>query len=107
MLSVLYDTGARVQECVDVTLDHLRLDGQGRPRRTRLELITYNAREVSDPVAIAPDDLSVLRDARHNCKSDETGDAIYNGALDNGVAMAQALAVAGAFAELPERPRRL
>jgi Zn-dependent M28 family amino/carboxypeptidase len=37
---------------------------------------------------------------------DETGDAIYNGALDNGVAMAQALAVAGAFAELPERPRR-
>ncbi|HSL19124.1 MAG TPA: M28 family peptidase [Methylomirabilota bacterium] len=37
---------------------------------------------------------------------DETGDTIYNGALDNGVAMSQALAVAGAFAELPERPRR-
>ena len=37
---------------------------------------------------------------------DETGDVIYNGALDNGVAMSQALAVAGAFAELPERPRR-
>ena len=37
---------------------------------------------------------------------DETGDVIYNGALDNGVAIAQALAVAGAFAELPERPRR-
>ncbi len=37
---------------------------------------------------------------------DETGDVIYNGALDNGVAIAQALAVAGAFAALPERPRR-
>jgi Zn-dependent M28 family amino/carboxypeptidase len=37
---------------------------------------------------------------------DETGDSIYNGALDNGVAMAQALAVAGALAKLPERPRR-
>jgi Zn-dependent M28 family amino/carboxypeptidase len=37
---------------------------------------------------------------------DETGDTIYNGALDNGVAMAQALSVAAAFAELPERPRR-
>jgi Zn-dependent M28 family amino/carboxypeptidase len=37
---------------------------------------------------------------------DETGDTIYNGALDNGVAMAQALAVAGAFGSLPQRPRR-
>jgi len=37
---------------------------------------------------------------------DETGDVIYNGALDNGVAMSQALAVAGAFANLPEPPRR-
>ena len=37
---------------------------------------------------------------------DSTGDVIYNGALDNGVAMSQALAVAGALAELPERPRR-
>jgi len=37
---------------------------------------------------------------------DDTGDTIYNGALDNGVAMSQALAVAGAFASLPERPRR-
>ena len=37
---------------------------------------------------------------------DETGDVIYNGALDNGVAMSQALAVAGAFAQLPERTRR-
>lgn len=37
---------------------------------------------------------------------DETGDVIYNGALDNGVAIAQTLAMAGAFAALPERPRR-
>ncbi|PWB77755.1 MAG: peptidase M28 [Holophagae bacterium] len=37
---------------------------------------------------------------------DATGDAIYNGALDNGVAMAQALAVARAFTALPSSPRR-
>ncbi|MGD9264640.1 MAG: M28 family peptidase, partial [Lysobacterales bacterium] len=37
---------------------------------------------------------------------DETGDVIYNGALDNGVAIAQTLAVADAFASLPEPPRR-
>jgi Zn-dependent M28 family amino/carboxypeptidase len=37
---------------------------------------------------------------------DETGDRIFNGALDNGVAMAQALEVARGFTTLPERPRR-
>lgn len=37
---------------------------------------------------------------------DETGDVIYNGALDNGIAIAETLAVAGAFTALPERPRR-
>ncbi len=37
---------------------------------------------------------------------DATGDVIYNGALDNGVAMAQALAVSAAFAALPTPPRR-
>jgi Zn-dependent M28 family amino/carboxypeptidase len=37
---------------------------------------------------------------------DETGDTIYNGALDNGVAIAETLAIAGAFAALPEPPRR-
>jgi Zn-dependent M28 family amino/carboxypeptidase len=36
---------------------------------------------------------------------DATGDSIYNGALDNGVAMAQALGIAGAFASLPEGAR--
>jgi Zn-dependent M28 family amino/carboxypeptidase len=37
---------------------------------------------------------------------DETGDRIYNGALDNGVAMAQALALAEAFGHLPRPPKR-
>ncbi len=37
---------------------------------------------------------------------DATGDEIYNGALDNGAAISQALAVAKAFAALPESPRR-
>jgi len=37
---------------------------------------------------------------------DESGDAVYNGALDNGVAMAQALAMARAFGALPQPPRR-
>ena len=37
---------------------------------------------------------------------DETGDTIYNGALDNGVAMAQAISVAEAISALSERPRR-
>jgi Zn-dependent M28 family amino/carboxypeptidase len=37
---------------------------------------------------------------------DETGDTIYNGALDNGVAMAQVLAIAEAFAALDEPPGR-
>jgi Zn-dependent M28 family amino/carboxypeptidase len=37
---------------------------------------------------------------------DETGDTIYNGALDNGVAMAQVLAVAEAFASFEMPPRR-
>jgi Zn-dependent M28 family amino/carboxypeptidase len=37
---------------------------------------------------------------------DDTGDRIYNGALDNGVAIAQVLALADAFAMLPQPPRR-
>jgi hypothetical protein len=37
---------------------------------------------------------------------DDTGDTIYNGALDNGVAMAQAISVAEAFSALSEPPRR-
>jgi Zn-dependent M28 family amino/carboxypeptidase len=37
---------------------------------------------------------------------DETGDNIYNGAEDNASGCAQVLAIARAFAALPERPRR-
>jgi Zn-dependent M28 family amino/carboxypeptidase len=37
---------------------------------------------------------------------DETGDKIYNGAEDNASGCAQVLAIARAFAALPERPRR-
>jgi Zn-dependent M28 family amino/carboxypeptidase len=37
---------------------------------------------------------------------DSTGDRIYNGAVDNAAGCAQLLAIARAFAELPERPRR-
>lgn len=52
----------------------------------------------------------VIFSAHHDhfgiAEPDETGDRIYNGALDNGVAVAQALAVADAFAALPTAPRR-
>ena len=37
---------------------------------------------------------------------DKTGDKIYNGAEDNAAGCAQVLAIARAFAALPERPRR-
>jgi len=37
---------------------------------------------------------------------DDTGDRIRNGALDNGVAIAEALSVAGAFSKLPQPPKR-
>lgn len=37
---------------------------------------------------------------------DSTGDKIYNGAQDNAAGCAQVLAIARAFAALPERPRR-
>jgi Zn-dependent M28 family amino/carboxypeptidase len=55
-------------------------------------------------------DEMVIYSAHHDHlgvgEPDETGDTIYNGALDNGVAMAQALAVARAFAARDEPPRR-
>lgn len=37
---------------------------------------------------------------------DKDGDAIYNGAIDNGIGCAQLLSLARAFVALPERPRR-
>jgi len=39
-------------------------------------------------------------------KPDKEGDTIYNGALDNGAGVTQVLAIARAFAELPQPPRR-
>jgi len=61
----------------------------------------------SDPVLA---DELVIYTAHHDHlgigNPDETGDTIYNGALDNGVAMAQALGVARAFAALDSAPRR-
>jgi Zn-dependent M28 family amino/carboxypeptidase len=38
--------------------------------------------------------------------ADAGGDTIYNGAIDNATGCAQLLEIAGAFAALPERPRR-
>ena len=58
--------------------------------------------ELADEIVV----LSAHHDHFGIGEPDETGDVIYNGALDNGVAMAQALAVGGAFAELPDGPRR-
>jgi Zn-dependent M28 family amino/carboxypeptidase len=37
---------------------------------------------------------------------DKTGDKIYNGALDNGAGVAQVLAIARAYAALPQPPKR-
>jgi Zn-dependent M28 family amino/carboxypeptidase len=39
-------------------------------------------------------------------KANDAGDEIYNGALDNASGCAQVLAIARAFAALPDRPRR-
>ncbi len=39
-------------------------------------------------------------------KPNDAGDDIYNGALDNAAGVSQVLAIARAFAALPERPRR-
>jgi Zn-dependent M28 family amino/carboxypeptidase len=39
-------------------------------------------------------------------KPDSTGDRIYNGAVDNASGVAEMLAIAGAFAALPQAPRR-
>ncbi|HEV8578191.1 MAG TPA: M28 family metallopeptidase [Thermoanaerobaculia bacterium] len=55
-------------------------------------------------------DEVVLYSAHHDHlgigEPDKTGDKIYNGAIDNASGCAQVLAIAKAFAELPQRPRR-
>jgi len=61
----------------------------------------------SDP--LLADEVLVLS-AHHDHlgigEPDATGDRIYNGARDNGIAMAGALAVAEAISALPKHPRR-
>jgi hypothetical protein len=61
----------------------------------------------SDPILA---DEVVVVSAHHDYfgigAPDESGDTIYNGALDNGVAMAQSLSVAEAFSALSTPPRR-
>ena len=53
---------------------------------------------------------AVIYTAHHDhlgvAAADATGDAIHNGAVDNATGCAQLLALARAFAALPERPRR-
>lgn len=55
-------------------------------------------------------DEAVIYTAHHDHlgvgEPDATGDAIYNGALDNAAGVAQMLAVARAYAALPQAPRR-
>jgi Zn-dependent M28 family amino/carboxypeptidase len=55
-------------------------------------------------------DQVVLYTAHHDHlgigEPDESGDRIYNGAEDNAAGCAQVLAIARAFAALPQRPRR-
>ena len=58
--------------------------------------------KLADEVVI----ISAHHDHLGEGEPDANGDRIYNGALDNGVAMAQALALAEAFTALPKRPRR-
>ena len=61
----------------------------------------------SDPVL---KDQAVVFSAHHDHlgigKPDAKGDTIYNGALDNATGVAQVVAIAKAFAALPQRPRR-
>ena len=58
--------------------------------------------DLADEVVV----LSAHHDHFGEGEPDETGDNIYNGALDNGVAMAQVLSVAEAVSALSEPPRR-
>jgi Zn-dependent M28 family amino/carboxypeptidase len=58
--------------------------------------------ELADEVVV----LSAHHDHFGVGEPNDRGDRIYNGALDNGVAMAEALAVAEAFAALSDPPRR-
>jgi len=71
---------------------------------------TANVAGILDGSDLQLSDQMVFLSAHHDHfgigEPDETGDRIRNGALDNGVAIAQALAIAGAFSQLPKPPKR-
>jgi len=99
--------GARSREFRPVPLGvttSLRFDVQIRTTETAN---TAGVLRGSDPDLA---DQYVIFSAHHDHfgigEPDATGDNIYNGALDNGVAMAQVLAIAEAFASLDAPPRR-
>ena len=98
---------ARSREFRPVALDlrtSLALTAQVRTTETANVggLIRGGDPEVADEVVI----ISAHHDHFGFGEPDATGDRIYNGALDNGVAMAQTLSLAEAFAALPDPPRR-
>jgi Zn-dependent M28 family amino/carboxypeptidase len=85
--------------------------------RTSLELEnTLRQVETANVAGLLPGsdpelaDEVVIYTAHHDhlgiAAADKEGDAIYNGAVDNATGCAQLLALAKAFAALPERPRR-
>jgi len=74
----------------------------------RAETANVVARLAGSDPAVA--DEVVVYTAHHDHlgvgEPDADGDTVYNGAVDNAAGVAQVLAVAEAFAALPERPRR-
>jgi Zn-dependent M28 family amino/carboxypeptidase len=85
---------------------HTDLTITAQVRRTRtanvLGLLRGSDPELSEEAVV----LSAHHDHLGTREPDATGDRIYNGALDNAAAMAQALGIARAFAALPQPPRR-
>jgi Zn-dependent M28 family amino/carboxypeptidase len=67
-----------------------------------LGLLRGRDRELADEVVV----YTAHHDHLGVGQPDSGGDAIYNGAIDNGIGCAQLLALARAFAALPEPPRR-
>jgi Zn-dependent M28 family amino/carboxypeptidase len=118
------DASRRLVALAGMDLDALRESARSREFRpvplgvrTSMRLSTELRRtETANVIGLLPGSDSqlsrevVVFSAHHDHLGigdpDETGDRIYNGALDNGVAMAQTLAVGRAFASLPSPPRR-
>jgi len=65
-------------------------------------ILTGSDLELSDEMVF----LSAHHDHFGIGEPDDSGDTIRNGALDNGVAIAQALSIADAFSQLPKAPKR-